>query len=730
MTLVNAVSGTVYSKGLPAKDRIQLYGMAALFLVLLYNSPSGLVLYWTCNNIFSLGKNCYSKIKTDRKSIVLNVLLSGLLILFAAYVMLVHRGSIRVRTIIAAFSCFTAAVLWIVYFARKHFNENREYIKLAPKDSARIFCFSCLCLWALSGLVTPSLLIASSPGEFSFIDAYKSPLFFLFNTSAQALGFFAFWPICLYSLFPVKVKKLLAVLFAAAAVSAVCNVFLFPGDYGLISVMLEFSRGVGHGTQSIFTNLLLLIFITAAVVFFMSGRSAKIMAPAFAVCFSAFIVMSLMNIVKIQQSYTKVSLYRGDDNAVKEVRPIFHLSRTGKNVVIIMIDRAISVFVPHILDESPELRGQYGGFVYYPNTVSFNGYTRIGAPPIFGGYEYAPLAVNGRTDVPLKQKHNEALLMLPRLFSDAGYSVTATDSPYANYTDPPDMGIYDDIPNTTGYITDGAYTDIWVKENGLKLPSVSDTLKRSLFWYALLRLSPYILREGLYQKGDWCSANDSHRLTLTLNGYAVLDYLPALTGFDAATENTALLFVNNATHENSFLQAPDYVPVSVVTNYGKAFGNSSAYHVNAAAIKRLASWFEYLKENDVYDNTRIIIVSDHGPEPNFLTKLKLPFNIEQYNPLLMVKDFNSAGEIQTDNTFMSNADVPALALKDLIDDPRNPFTGNAINMDAKQKPLYVAMSGSIHITTGEETQILLDPQKDYYVHGNIFEPANWEKAAK
>jgi len=28
-----------------------------VFFVLLYNSPSGLVLYWICNNVFSLIKN-------------------------------------------------------------------------------------------------------------------------------------------------------------------------------------------------------------------------------------------------------------------------------------------------------------------------------------------------------------------------------------------------------------------------------------------------------------------------------------------------------------------------------------------------------------------------------------------------------------------------------------------------------------------------------------------------
>ena len=57
MTLINIVSIIVYTKGSPLKEKIQLYVMAVLFLVLLYKSPSGLVLYWTMNNIFSLAKN-------------------------------------------------------------------------------------------------------------------------------------------------------------------------------------------------------------------------------------------------------------------------------------------------------------------------------------------------------------------------------------------------------------------------------------------------------------------------------------------------------------------------------------------------------------------------------------------------------------------------------------------------------------------------------------------------
>ena len=57
MTLINVVAAAVYMKGMPLKNKITTYGIAAIFLVLLYNSPAGLVFYWTLNQIFSLIKN-------------------------------------------------------------------------------------------------------------------------------------------------------------------------------------------------------------------------------------------------------------------------------------------------------------------------------------------------------------------------------------------------------------------------------------------------------------------------------------------------------------------------------------------------------------------------------------------------------------------------------------------------------------------------------------------------
>ena len=62
MTLINIVSGMIYTRGMPLKSKIQLYGMALIFLVLLYNSPAGLVVYWTpLSKIFTESSGIRSK---------------------------------------------------------------------------------------------------------------------------------------------------------------------------------------------------------------------------------------------------------------------------------------------------------------------------------------------------------------------------------------------------------------------------------------------------------------------------------------------------------------------------------------------------------------------------------------------------------------------------------------------------------------------------------------------
>lgn len=64
MTLINAA--VVFLHVSDRAKRIQALALAGIFLVLLYGSPSGLVLYWTMNNLFSLVRNACAKYLVPR----------------------------------------------------------------------------------------------------------------------------------------------------------------------------------------------------------------------------------------------------------------------------------------------------------------------------------------------------------------------------------------------------------------------------------------------------------------------------------------------------------------------------------------------------------------------------------------------------------------------------------------------------------------------------------------
>ena len=57
MTVINLASAYVYTARMDLSEKIQLWFLAFIFLAVLYNSPAGLLLYWTVNNVFSLLKN-------------------------------------------------------------------------------------------------------------------------------------------------------------------------------------------------------------------------------------------------------------------------------------------------------------------------------------------------------------------------------------------------------------------------------------------------------------------------------------------------------------------------------------------------------------------------------------------------------------------------------------------------------------------------------------------------
>ncbi len=751
MTAINFVSSAIYTRGHPLREKLQLYGMALIFLVLLYNSPSGLVFYWTLNNLFSLFKNIVQRSRKPRRTLiaVLFVIGAALVIRSAFFTRLNYRPQIIAELGLSTLPLLLSVVLLAAGLWRRKRGPFR--LRSAWEGDGKAFFLAALLLTALTGLLIPSAVISSSPEEFVLLSRLRSPSVYVLNAFLIAAGTFLCWFDLFYYLADKKTRGLLGALMAFLAAAALIDYMAFGANMGFMLPDLSFNALPWDNREKLL-NLAALAVTAAAVILLWKKRRGLLRIALLAVTL-ACVGMSAFQVTKIQKAMPDI---RVSAEALTRDRASFSLSKKGKNVVVLMLDRAISAYVPYMLQEKPELAEQLDGFTYYPNTISFGAYTIYGAPPIFGGYEYTPERMNARSDEKLIDKHDEALHVMPRLFDEAGYEITLCDPPIAGYRWMSDLTVFDDMPEAHTYLTEYGQFSILPEE--VLSGQLEHAWERNFFCFSLMRCSPQVLQSLLYdgagymdpgyassrsQTCDTLSTAAGYRQAF-IYSYSFLNSLPSITG-EKEEGDTFLMMANSITHEPMLLQEPDYTPALEVDNraYDEAHPDRFTldgrtmevvsddhimhYHANMAALLQLGKWFDYLRANDLYDNTRIIIVADHGRHMNQFSDLK--FGREKYedvmyfNPLLMVKDFGAHG-FTTDDRFMTNADVPVLALEGVVDDPVNPYTGQPINSDAKNGPQHI-LYGTFY-SPDDNQGTTFHPGEWYSVQDDIFDVDNWK----
>ncbi len=336
--------------------------------------------------------------------------------------------------------------------------------------------------------------------------------------------------------------------------------------------------------------------------------------------------------------------------------------------------------------------------------MSFGAHTITGAPPILGGYEYTPDAMNARSDEKLVDKHNEASLILPTIFTQAGYSATVLDPPIPNYKWSDDFSAFEKVPDVRVMTTAGRYSKQYEVDFQQDLHSFSQevtaSIRKRLPMYSLVKATLPILRNILYDNGRYALMLEKPiQNNQFLDSYSVLHYLPNITAI-AESAGSYVFMSNDTTHTPIYLQSPKYTPVGTVTNISNPLENMHGYaeleqmhyHVNVAALLKIGDLLQYLKNEGVYDNTRIIIVSDHGYAqrlPAFESFSQLSEQLGAYNPLLLMKDLEANGQVITSNEFMTTADVPLFAIKDIIENPVNPFSNENMTKHIQKDIVHV-----------------------------------------
>jgi len=746
MTVINVVAGLIYTKGFLAREKVQLFGMALLFLVLLYTSPAGLVLYWTLNNVFSLVKNIFYKLKRPALVLYISTVIGvvvGIFLLFTRFPGL----TLLKRNVVFGFGVLLVCIPLELKAIQWIYTTFLTPLAVDKKQRIRLYVASALLLWVLCGLFIPSTVISSSPLEFAFTGMVENPLSYIVKTVIVFLGIAIVWPMAMYAMASVSAQTFLALGLALFSLVALINGTVFQGDYGIVSNLLQFEDNVSlipntfMAIMPLFVTVVLFLLILAVV---KKGKSKWISDLLIIVVIASF-ALSLYNIWTINRAFQvdkKNSMANKADFDFSDDEPIYHLSKDGKNVIVFFLDRAIGAYFPYIMDDIPELSGQLQGFTYYPNSAAFAPNTLVGAPALMGGYEYTPRAINRRPEQSLVSKHNESILLLPRLFLDAGYEVTVSDPPWVNYKYFRDYTPFDPYPEIDVFSVIGKYTQRYLEDNLPELAGEDDStkIKTNLPRFSLFKIAYPIIRNRLYDEGFYYSViSNSYSLGTFLNHYASLYYLPELT--DYTGEGNTYTFIDNETpHRQISLDAESFEPVIEITPYNAPIGggrqlskfDNDNYQAHVASLKRIGLWLEKLQKDGVYDNTRIIIVADHGTtsyNPIFAEFEQYNYTYGYYNPLLIVKDFDADGPIKTDMTFMTTADTPLLAIEGLEVSPINPFTGNNLFEEEEKDEVY-AYFGDWSPEHHTKSTYNFDYTQSFSIKDDIFVESNWAPIKK
>ncbi len=754
MTVINLVSLFVYSKKLTRKETIQLVVMALLFLFILYNSPAALVLYWTFNNICSLIKNIiYLKPNPLKyfRYLMLSIFSFIFIYSFLLYIpffrdilgeeklviteRMMNKHHIRAGVIILLI--FLSPKIGL--FIDRNMSKVFKNIWLFPKDKVKVFYLSIISISLTIGLVIPTSLISSDPtpyfsfltNEDSLIDLFKSVAF-------QSFAYFIFFPSVIYSLFKEKVRDYFVFITIFTIISVLINVYIFTGDYGLITSDLIFESNSFINNYYLENPNLLVLILTVPLLYIVILKSGvKVIKPALIITLLTLITMIVLNFIKINSSYNNyLKVVDVDKMSSNQIEKIYNLSKTKQNVLLIMLDKAVPSYFGEILTFEKGVKEIYDGFTWYPNAISSARFTLLAVPSLFGGYEYTPTEINKRDNLALVDKHNEALLVLPLIFKEKGYQTMFTDPSLANYNNNSDISIFKKYQSPAEHVM-GRYSRKLISQY-YKSDKVFSTQK-DMIRFSIFRAAPLINRHAMYDynRGRWNTVNNESKAPTRkefIYSYSALEYLTKLFNYNS-DENQFIAIVNETPHQAAMLFPPEYRPnINVNTNMEASFDSEllkyveiEHYAVNAASIMRVGELLEEMRKNGVYDNTKIIIVSDHGSpvKTRFFANSKYPTIYSKYNPLVLVKDFNERGELKISNEFISNVDVPYIATSHL-NDVVNPFTKKPIIKNSKSDGFKVLTSSLWRVTSQSKYIFKYTDDEIIKVKDNIFDEKNWE----
>lgn len=359
------------------------------------------------------------------------------------------------------------------------------------------------------------------------------------------------------------------------------------------------------------------VLIVLVAIKFNIKRAVKVFTIATMVIFGMITISLLTEMISWNSFKSKSTIITTNEN--------FNEISTNKNFLIVLNDAVASVDFGNVLNENPEYKEIFEDFTYYPDTLGGYPCTRDSLPLILGG------ELN-KNETNFKDFSSDAYNSSP-LFGELverGYTIDIYEPELVWYGEK-NFDVQNSAASGNYKMTLGMYFPQEIK-------------------YIKYKYLPYFLKK--YSSIETMDFNglvdnyiyDSRTIYRTIRENPELD----------KTDERSFKFIHTEGAHIPFGYSKDLYIVNGYTSYSVKIESN---------ITMMKAYLERLKANGTYDNTVIIIMSDHGnTNLNSATDM-----LVRANPMFMVKGINEHHPFEVSQKPISYLDLMDIYTK-LLDD--------------------------------------------------------------
>lgn len=526
-----------------------------------------------------------------------------------------------------------------------------ENLQIFSKALAALFFFHFTLLIAV-----PGTIYFANLEEFSI----DYSVFLLFAVPLTAISTVALAGLCVWLPAKINLKVIALVLAISLLLWLEANVIVWK--YGQFD-----GHTINWASHFVYGIIDTPIWIAVIVVASLKPNLFNKYSQSAAITFVAIQIVSL-GFSSLSASYTSQSA--AIKNTIIDQSDKFAFS-SKNNIILIVLDEYQGDIFDAIIDADVSYKHLFEGFVYFENATSASNYTEIAIPALLTGTVYDN--ATPKSQYLLDSFRNESL---PKVLKDNDFAVHLF--PWVGWGNESILFGEEIATNFISTDSDSATRPVFVEKN------VKEVLH--LFELSLFRSLPHFLKPLIFDANGWI-------VSRLVSKFAPAS-LKAAASTDSAFETDTLVEgakrgIRTDLDRKTFkyyhtkgVHRP--LVVNEQLEYGSEvfeYSRETYFQQAKANLVYLGELFDLLRKNNIFDNSMIVIVGDHGsgntPDMYILptdepvtvsagVEITPPTNFQRNKakgiPLILVKRPGGSGELETSRAPVSTLDVKSTIL--------------------------------------------------------------------